>query len=154
MQMLFSTVSGFWLIAVIALLVLEGLTVSLVSIWFAVGAAAALLVSLMGGGLLLQAAVFAIVSFAVLVLMKPIADRARRSPTVATNGDRNIGRTGCVVEPIRPELPGRIRLDGVDWSARTADGSALEKGALCRVTAIESTTLVVTAEPQNAPAAP
>lgn len=137
----------FWLIATVVLLIIEAATVNLTTIWFALGAAAALLAALIGGGYISQAAAFIIVSLAALVLTKPLVDKWRNRPTVATNGDRNIGRTGTVLLPIQPEMPGRVRLDGVDWNARTADGSSLEKGELCRVTAIESTTLVVTAAP-------
>ncbi len=137
----------FWLITMVILLIIEAATVNLTTIWFALGAAAALLAALLGGGYFAQAMAFGIVSLIALALTRPLVEKWRNRPVVATNGDRNIGRTATVLAPIEPDVPGRVRLDGVDWNARTADGTALEKGALCRVKAIESTTLVVEAAP-------
>ena len=135
-----------WLLAAVVLLVIEGSTVNLVSIWFAVGAVAALFACQLGGSWLTQLTVFTIVSTAALVLTKPLVDKFRRStPPEPTNGDRNVGRVGTVLTEITPELPGRVRLDGVDWRARTA-GAPLAPGTLCRVVALDSAVLIVAPE--------
>ena len=52
----------FWLIAAIGFLVLEGMTFSMVSIWFAAGSAAALLSCLFWPSFRVQAVVFIVVS--------------------------------------------------------------------------------------------
>ena len=45
---------------------------------------------------------------------------------------------------VTADLPGRVRLDGVDWNARCATpGDTLAPGQSCRVTEIHSTLLVV-----------
>ena len=59
------------------------------------------------------------------------------------------GRRAVVVQPVRPGVPGRVRLDGVDWTA--VCDTALEEGGECVVTAVESSTLRV--EPAQQPAA-
>ena len=51
-----------WLIAMVVLLVIEGVVPGLVSIWFAAGALVALLVSLLGLPVWLQAVAFIAVS--------------------------------------------------------------------------------------------
>ena len=133
----------FWLAAAVALLAAEGLTVNLVSIWFAVGSAAALLSCLLVQSFRVQAAVFIAVSALCLLAFKPLAKKLRKAPT-ATNGDRNLGREAIVLSPVTAEVPGRVRLDGVDWNARCATpGDTLDPGALCRVTEIHSTLLIV-----------
>lgn len=142
--------SVFWLIALILLVILEGITVSLVSIWFAVGAVAALLFSLFSHNPMLQGLVFALVSAAALACTRPLTAKLRRKANIPTNGDRNIGRTAVVVEPIAPGQAGRVRLDGVDWAARSRDGAMLAAGQHCRVFDIQSTVLIV--EPQPEPA--
>ena len=48
----------FWLLAAIGFVVLEAMTLNLVSIWFAVGSAAALLSCLVTGSFRVQAVVF------------------------------------------------------------------------------------------------
>ena len=54
----------FWLLAAIGFVVLEAMTLNLVSIWFAVGSAAALLSCLVTGSFRVQAVVFVAVSTA------------------------------------------------------------------------------------------
>ena len=133
----------FWLIAAIGFLVLEGMTFSMVSIWFAAGSAAALLSCLFWPSFRVQAVVFIVVSILCLAAFKPLADKLRRKHT-PTNGDRSLGREAKVLTPVSAGKTGRVRLDGVDWNARCATpGDTLGPGALCRVTEIHSTLLIV-----------
>ena len=133
----------FWLIAAIGFLVLEGMTFSMVSIWFAAGSAAALLSCLFWPSFRVQAVVFIAVSTLCLLALKPLCSRLRKPPT-ATHGDRALGREAKVLTPVSAGKTGRVRLDGVDWNARCATpGDALEPGQTCRVTEIHSTLLIV-----------
>ena len=133
----------FWLIAAVGFLVLEGMTFSMVSVWFAAGSAAALLSCLFHPPFKVQAVVFIVVSVLCLAAFKPLTQRLRHKPT-PTNGDRSLGREAKVLTPVSAEETGRVRLDGVDWNARCATpGDALEPGQTCRVTEIHSTLLIV-----------
>ena len=133
----------FWLIAAIGFLVLEGMTFSMVSIWFAAGSAAALLSCLFWPSFRVQAVVFIAVSTLCLLALKPLCSRLRKPPT-ATNGDRALGREAVVLTPVSAEATGRVRLDGVDWNARCATpGDTLAPGQSCRVAEIHSTLLIV-----------
>ena len=133
----------FWLIAAIGFLVLEGMTFSMVSIWFAAGSAAALLSCLFWPSFRVQAVVFIVVSILCLAAFKPLADKLRRKHT-PTNGDRSLGREAKVLTPVSAGKTGRVRLDGVDWNARCATpGDILTPGERCRVAEIHSTLLIV-----------
>ena len=133
----------FWLIAAVGFLVLEGMTFSMVSIWFAAGSAAALLSCLFSPSFRVQAVVFIVVSTLCLAAFKPLAQKLRQKPT-PTNGDRSLGREAKVLTPVSAEATGRVRLDGVDWNARCATpGDTLAPGQLCRVTEIHSPLLIV-----------
>ena len=133
----------FWLIAAVGFLVLEGMTFSMVSVWFAAGSAAALLSCLFHPPFKVQAVVFIVVSVLCLAAFKPLTQRLRQKPT-PTNGDRSLGREAKVLTPVSAEETGRIRLDGVDWNARCATpGDTLAPGQSCRVTEIHSTLLIV-----------
>ena len=122
----------FWLLCAIGFVVLEAMTWNLVSIWFAVGSAAALLSCLLVQSFRVQAAVFIAVSALCLLAFKPLAKKLRKAPT-ATNGDRNLGREATVLTPVTAEATGRVRLDGVDWNARCATpGDTLAPGESCR----------------------
>ena len=129
----------FWLLAAIGFVVLEAMTLNLVSIWFAVGSAAALLSCLVTGSFRVQAVVFIAVSTLCLLALKPL-----RKPPTATNGDRALGREAVVLTSVSAEATGRVRLDGVDWNARCATpGDTIAPGQSCRVAEIHSTLLIV-----------
>ena len=133
----------FWLAAAVFFLVVEASTVSMTSVWFAIGAAAALLTCLFTGSLRAQALVFIVVSALCLWAFRPLAAKLHRKAT-PTNADRNLGREATVLTPVTAEVPGRVRLDGVDWNARcVTPGDRLEPGERCRITEIHSTLLIV-----------
>ena len=132
-----------WLFAVVGFLLLEGATFNMTSIWFAIGAAAALISCLFTDLFRVQALLFIVVSVLCLLAFRPLAAKLRKAPT-ATNGDRNLGREATVLPPVTAEATGRVRLDGVDWNARCATpGDTLAPGESCRVTEIHSTLLIV-----------
>jgi len=133
----------FWLLAAVGFLALEGMTFSMVSVWFAAGSAAALLCCLFTHSFRVQAVVFIAVSTLCLLALKPLCSRLRKPPT-ATNGDRALGREATALTPVSAETTGRVRLDGVDWNARCATpGDTLAPGQSCRVAEIHSTLLIV-----------
>ena len=131
----------FWLAAAVALLAAEGLTVNLVSIWFAVGAVGGLAASWLGASLLVQFAVFALVSFVCLLVTRPLVRRLRPAAPKGLDADGNLGRTGLVLTPIRPGCEGRVRVDGLDWQARAEIPLAV--GDRCKVTAVDGAVLIV-----------
>ena len=132
-----------WLAAAVVFLVAEASTVSMTSIWFAAGAAAALLTCLFTDSFRAQALVFIVVSILCLLAFRPLAAKLHRKAT-PTNADRNLGREATVLTPVTAEVPGRVRLDGVDWNARcVTPGDRLEPGERCRITEIHSTLLLV-----------
>jgi membrane protein implicated in regulation of membrane protease activity len=143
-----STLSILWLVAAALLYVVEGLTLNLVTVWFAVGCTAALVLSFFTDSFAAQLAVFTLFSILCLLALRPLAQKLKR-PATATNGDRNIGRIATVITPVSPQVLGRVRLDGVEWNAVSDDGTTLQPGSPCRIVAMQSTLLIV--EAQRAP---
>ena len=134
-----------WLIAMVVLLIVEGVIPGLVSIWFAAGALVALLLSLIGAPLWLQGTAFLIVSLALLVLTRPLAKKYVNSRTTPTNADRIIGRDCVVTEEIdNLRGTGAVSVDGKTWTARLerVDGKA-PKGAVVKALRIEGVRLIV-----------
>jgi len=152
--MTFTTAQFFWLVLLIAAIVLEAVTVNLVGIWFALGAGAALLSTAFGASWTVQFVVFGVVSAVAVVATKPLTEKIRQTRPVPTNADLNVGRKARVIVAIAPGVAGRVRLDGVDWQA--CSGQALEEGALCEVLDVDGATLLVKplGEPAKAPEQP
>ena len=132
-----------WLAAAVGFLALEASTFNITSIWFAIGSAAALLCCVFTGSFRVQALVFIVVSILCLLAFRPLAAKLRQKST-PTNGDRNLGREATVLTTVTADIPGRVRLDGVDWNARCATpGDVLKPGERCRVAELHSTLLIV-----------
>ena len=83
-----------WLIAMAVFLIVEGIVPGLVSIWFAVGALAALVAAMVGAPLWLQLVWFVLVSIAALALTRPLSTAALRPPmpTASWTGSAWCGR--------------------------------------------------------------
>lgn len=109
--------SGIWLIVFVALSFLELATVNLVSIWFAIGALASFVTSLLTEDATIQIAVFVFVSFISLVCTKSIVKKLRTKEIIPTNLDRVIGKIGVVTEEITKLDPGEVKVDGKRWTA-------------------------------------
>jgi len=110
----------------------------------AVGAVAAAAVDGLGGGAVLQVAVFAIVSVALIAVVRPIAARHRRQqPQLATGVDALKGKQAVVLERV-DGAGGRIKLAGEVWSARSLDTERVyEVGQEVDVVDIEGATALI-----------
>ena len=134
----------FWLAAMVIFIIAEATTVTLVSIWFAVGALGAILIALLGGGLTLQVTVFLALAIVLLIFLRG-AVRKHFTPRITrTNVDSVIGATGIVVTPVNNIAAlGQIQVNGVEWSARSSDNSHIPAGTLVRVDRIEGVKVYV-----------
>ncbi len=138
---MFTAAQIIWVIVLIACIVIEAVTVNLVSVWFAVGAVGAVIAAAFTPSVTVQIVVFGLVSAAALAVTRPLAKRIRQKRAVRTNADVNIGRKATVIRRVGPSMPGRVRLDGVDWQA--CSGEVLEEGAVCEVLDVDGATLLV-----------
>ena len=135
----------FWLAACVVFGVAEAATVSLTSIWFAVGALAALIASALGAPLWLQVTIFILASALSLALTRPLAKRLLKKRPVPTNTDRVLGKTCEVTEDIDNLAgTGAVYVDGKTWTARSLDGEPIPAGTLVRAQAVEGVNLMVT----------
>ena len=134
----------FWLIAMVIFMAAEAMTVSLVSIWFAVGALGAIIVALTGGGLTFQVTVFLVLAVALLLSLRGIVRKHFTPRITRTNIDSVIGATGVVVTPVNNIAAlGQVQIGGVEWSARSTTGSHIPAGALVKVDKIEGVKVFV-----------
>lgn len=136
--------SVFWLAALIVFGVVEALTVGLVSIWFAVGALAALIASALHASVVIQIAVFLVASFITLMLVRPLAQRYVNDRRIPTNADRVIGQDAVVTEEIdNLKGQGQVKVAGAPWTARSESGETIPAGRTVKVLRIEGVKLFV-----------
>ena len=132
-----------WLVVLVVFLGAELATVSLVSVWLAVGALFALISTFFGAAPLVQIIIFLGTSALALVLTRPFA-RKIQSVRVSTNADRNVGGIAVVTEDI-DNLAGKgaVHIDGKEWTARAENDEPVAKGASVIVLRIEGVKLIV-----------
>lgn len=137
--------SIFWLAAAVVLGITEGITVTLTSIWFALGAVAAMIVALFGGLLWQQILVFAIVSLISLLALRPLAKtKLGGSIKTATNADRIIGREAVVTEAIDNLTgAGAVSVGGTIWTARSDSDAPIAAGSRVTILRIEGVKVFV-----------
>lgn len=133
-----------WVIAMVVFLVVEAVTVGLASIWFAVGALAAMFTAMVGAVLWVQLAVFLVVSAVMLYFTRPLVKKYVNAKVQPTNADMLIGRECRVTETIDNVAgTGAVYVDGKTWTARTDDGEQIPEGELVIAKRIDGVKLIV-----------
>ena len=135
-----------WLGLLIAFVVVEAACpIHLVSIWFAAGSLAALVVYWLHGPLWLQVLVFLVVSGGLLAALWPFAKKFLNPHVTATNIDSVIGSIGIVTSAIdNIEAHGQVKLNGMEWTARSTTGEPIAEHTRVRVDKIEGVKVFVT----------
>lgn len=134
-----------WLVLLVLFLLTEAATVTMVSLWFAVSALAALIVSLLGGPVWLQTLLFLVVSAVLLALLRPLVRKYVTPKVTATNVDSVVGSTGLVTASIdNVTAAGQVKLGAMEWTARSTSGVPIPEGTLVKVDRIEGVKVFVT----------
>ena len=127
-----------WLVLMVFFLLMESSTVTLVSIWFAVGSLSAMIVSLFGGEFWLEGVVCVAVSAVLLAALRPVVRKYLNPKIEKTNVDALLGKQGMVIASVdNIRSTGTVKLGGVEWSARSTDGNPIEEGKIVRVDKVE-----------------
>ena len=134
-----------WLIAMIVLLIVEAVVPGLVSIWFALGALAALIAAILHAPMWLQLVWFLVVSIVALLLTRPLAKKYVNSRVKPTNADMILGKECVVTEEIdNIRGTGAVTVGGKVWTARMEnDGETAAVGEVLKTLRIEGVKLIV-----------
>lgn len=133
--------SLFWVIMILALAIIEVVTINLVTIWYVASAIVALIVSFFINNFTVQFSIFVILGTIFLITTKKTLDKLVKEKHAKTNLDRIVGMTGIVTEDISKNIVGAVKVDGKIWSATS--NKMIKKGEVVRVLEINSTKLKV-----------
>ena len=106
-----------WLSVIIALTLIEVITVNLVTIWYIASACVALVLSLFIDSFFIQFLVFVILGTILLFTTKDYLLKLINVKNEKTNLDRVIGMSAIVTEEINKNKPGEVKVDGKKWTA-------------------------------------
>lgn len=134
-----------WVVLMVVFLVVEAACpIHLVSIWFAAGSLVAAIVAALGGQLWLQILLFLLVSCGLLAALWPFVKKVLNPKRTATNIDAMIGTEGYVTMAVdNLNAEGKVKLGGMEWTARSADGTKIPAGTLVKVDRIEGVKAIV-----------
>jgi len=133
-----------WLVLTVVFLIAEAATVTVISLWFAAGALAAMVSALLGAGIWLQSGIFLVVSAIALTALRPLVRKYLTPRLTATNIDSVIGSVGIVTASIdNIASTGQIKLNGMEWTARSTSGDPIAPGTRVRVDRIEGVKVFV-----------
>ena len=140
-----------WLVLLVVFLIVEASTVTIVSLWFAAGALTALIASLLGAALWLQVLLFLAVSAGLLIALRPLVRKFIHPKLTATNVDSVIGSVGLVTASVENvSAAGQVKLNGMEWTARSTSGEPIAAGRKVRVDKIEGVKVFVSPAEVNA----
>lgn len=135
-----------WLVLMVLFLIAEASTVTMISLWFAAGSLAALIVALTGGSLGFQIFTALAVSAVLLACLRPIVRKHFTPKLTKTNVDAVVDAQGYVTAEIdNISATGTVKLGAMEWTARSTNGSVIPKGTLVKVDKIEGVKAFVTA---------
>ena len=133
--------ASIWLVIFIVLVIIELITINLVTIWFAIAAVFALLVDIITRNTMLEIIVFIVSSFLLLLLTKPLIKKIKVKKVEATNLDMFINKVGIVTEDINQDKIGEVKVLGKRWSAYS--NTELKKDEKVKILSIDGVKLKV-----------
>ena len=129
-----------WIVLMVVFLVVEAsCPIHLVSIWFAAGSLVAAIAAALGGQLWLQILLFLVISCGLLAALWPFVKKVLNPKRSATNIDAVIGSEGYVTVAV----DNKVKLGGMEWTARSTDGKKIPAGTLVKVERIEGVKAIV-----------
>ena len=142
-----STEAIFWLVVMILFLILEMITISLVSIWVVGGSLAAFLVSFAVSNIWIEAGVFLGVSLVLLLLIRPMARKlgVKQKDQIRSGAQALVGKRALVTETIdNLHATGAVQVNGQFWSAKAVDDDEIiRKDTVVMISEVDGVRLAV-----------
>ena len=138
------SVAGYvWLGLVVVTLIIEFLTLELVSIWVSLGSLVGLILELCGVPLEWQIVVAVVVTIVCILGLRRFCVKFLLKSKEKTNTDIYIGAKEKLVTKIDGDGLGSICINGVTWSAKSENGESIKEGSLVEILRLEGNRFVV-----------
>ena len=135
-----------WLGIVAVTLILEIVTLDLVSIWFSIGGVIPLILSAIGEiPIEIQIVVFVVISAVLIIFVRKIAQKFlfKGNENITTNVDALIGKKCRLLEDIDLEKNGSLKVNDIVWTAKSKDDKVIKKGQLVEIVGVEGNKMIV-----------
>ena len=132
-----------WLIIAVVFLIVETITVEIVSIWFTLASIVSMILALCNVHVGWQIGAFAASSILLIIFTRPLVTKYLQKNESKTNVEALIGNIATVTKDILPDDRGEVKIKGQYWLAISADNKQIESGKKVSVLAIEGAKLIV-----------
>ncbi len=134
-----------WIGVIVASVIVEAITMELVTCWFAVGAVIPLILSATRAvGWEIQLIIFILVSAALILFLRKATKKwLFKGKESKTNMDLIIGTKVRMLKKTDFETLGAVKINDVEWTAVADDGSEIGEGELVEVVAVSGNKLKV-----------
>ncbi|MCL2540042.1 MAG: NfeD family protein [Firmicutes bacterium] len=132
-----------WVGIISVSVLVELVTFQMVTLWFAVGGIAALILAACGVGLEWQIIVFLVISIALLIGIRKIMLKLLGKDTEKTNIDALVGKKAQLIKEIALNVPGEVKFNGIIWSAYTKNNCKIAEGVMVEVISVDGNKLMV-----------
>ncbi len=132
-----------WFGICVVLFIIEGFTLQLTTIWFAIGAFFTIFVSMSSLPLIYQTLFFTLISLVLFIFTRPLVMKKINVRRIKTNADSIVGKRVVVTKAITHLEMGEVKIYGVVWSAVAEDDADIVAGTECVVKRIEGVRLVI-----------
>ena len=133
-----------WIAVLVTAVVVEAATNDFVAIWFFPASLVSMILSLFKAPVWLQILLFLVIGLVLVVATRPLCRKFLVSKQEKTNVDAVVGKVCLVTEEIRNiDEVGEVKLGGLCWSARAADGRVIAVGEQVTVKEVQGVKLIV-----------
>ncbi len=132
-----------WLALAIIFIIIEALTFSVITIWFAIGSFILVFLSFLPIPFPYQVIIFLAISIVLLLLTRPLVLKKLEGKKQKTNVDSLAGMAVIVTKAITPFEKGEIKVNGNFWSAKAENNETIKKETECVILRVEGVTAIV-----------
>lgn len=133
-----------WLGVVVVSMIVEFITMELVSIWITIGSLVAMILAACKVGYEIQIITMVVISIACLFGLRKVTMKFLNRNKEKTNTDLIIGEKAKLLEDITKDSLGLVKINGISWSCKSEDADEeILKGNYVIVEKIEGNKLIV-----------
>ena len=138
------TMFWIWLAVIVVTVVIEGLTLDMVSVWFTAGAIVPLILAAVGAvGWEIQLIIFIVISTVLILTLRKVTKRL-----LFKNGSKEqintiIGKQTKMIEDATEDTMGSIKINDVVWSAKSEKDETIKKGELVEIIRVSGNKAIV-----------
>ena len=143
-EFIMSNLFWFWLAVFVIMVIIEAMTIALVSIWCGISALIMIFLSRTEMPFKWQLLIFLLISVVLMLFTRPFFVKKLKLGKNKMNTESIEGTKMKVIEPISQFQKGTVRAqNGVVWNAESTDEEPLASGDICIVKSVKGNTLVV-----------